>query len=68
MTADRSSERQRRYRARKAAGLMQVTITINDAVVDALVATGRLGEWDEENREAISRAIERMLGMHANDA
>lgn len=47
---------------------MRLTITINDAVVGALIATGRLGEWDEDNREAIAEAIERMLGMPANDA
>ena len=47
---------------------MRVTITVNEAVVDALVATGQLEEWDDQDRAAIGQAIERMLGMRANDA
>lgn len=63
-----SAERQRAFRARKAAGLITIKVTINHDVVDALVATGQLGEWDEADREAIGQAIERMLGARANDA
>lgn len=63
-----SAERQRAFRARKAAGLITIKVRINHDVVDALVATGQLGEWDEADREAIGQAIERMLGARANDA
>ena len=61
------ADRQRRYRARKAAGLFRVSISLDQGVVDALVATGHLEEWDEGNRQAIAAAIERLLGTYAND-
>ena len=63
-----TTDRQRRYRARRAAGLFKVSITINQEVVEAMVAKGWLGEWDDADRAAIGRAIERLLGMPANDA
>jgi hypothetical protein len=58
-----SADRQRRYRQRKAAQLRRVPVTVSQDVVDALVVSGGLRQWDEGDPQAIGRAIELLLGM-----
>lgn len=58
------AERQRRYRLRQLAGIRVVTIEVNDATMDLMMALGWLEEWDQDDRESIAEAVERIVEEH----
>ena len=58
-------ERKRRYRARQAAGRMAVTVEIDSAVLDLLIATEWLGEREAGDRRQVGAAIARVLADSA---
>jgi hypothetical protein len=60
-----ASARQRRYRRRQREGSWPVTIEINAAIVNLLIAAKWLGEPDAADRPKITAAIEAMLAETA---
>jgi hypothetical protein len=57
-----AAARNRAYRARRAAGVALLTIEVPHLeLTDALVEAGFLEGWDAESKEAIERAVERLL-------
>lgn len=57
-----AAHRMRKARQRHANGLAVLHIEVElGALADELVAAGFLQEWDCEDREAIERAVERVL-------
>ena len=59
--AARATVRQRTFRRRQRLGLMAVTVEADSAIVDLLIRLQWLCEADSASKEAIGRAIERML-------
>jgi hypothetical protein len=59
-----SSERVRAYRERQRAGLIQLTIEIDEiALPEKLVEAGLLSPARIDNRDAIIRAVEKLIAM-----
>jgi hypothetical protein len=59
-----SSERVRAYRERRRAGLIQLTIEVDEiALPEKLVEAGLLSPARIDNRDAIIRGIERIVEM-----
>lgn len=56
-----AAERQRRCRARRRASILVKAEMERFGFVEALVETGRLGQWDEDDREAIDDAVTTLL-------
>jgi hypothetical protein len=64
-----AAARNRAYRQRRSAGLMLLTIEVPQfELADALVDAGFLEGWDSESREAIERAVEKLLVAMIADA
>jgi hypothetical protein len=57
----RSTDRQRRYRARLRSGTMPITIDVAAETIAMLVETRWLREADASDKAAIAIAIERLL-------
>lgn len=55
------AEHARRYRERQSAGTKVVKVVADPVVIDRLIERGFLEEWDEQDREAIAKAIEKCL-------
>jgi hypothetical protein len=56
------AERTRLHRQRRRAGVVVLRIAVEiGSVADFLAEAGLLREWDIEDRDAVARAIERML-------
>ncbi len=56
-----AAERQRRYRARRRNAILVRAEMERFGFVEALVEAGRLGQWDEDDREAIDQAVTTIL-------
>ena len=56
-----AAERQRRYRVRRQTAVLLMVEMERFWFVEALIDAGRLGQWDEDNREAVERAVTRLL-------
>jgi len=57
-----AADRMRKARARRRNGVavLQIEVAIGP-LADQLVEAGLLGAWDSEDRDAIKRAVERVL-------
>jgi hypothetical protein len=55
-----AADRYRRYRERRRADKLCVRIELGHDVIDALIEAGRIGAWDENDRDAIAKAVERL--------
>ncbi len=58
-------ERKRRYRQRQAAGRMAVTVEIDGAVLDLLIACEWIGEREAADRRQVGEAVGRLLAASA---
>lgn len=48
-----AAERQKRYRRRRKSG--------DPSIIEALIESGRLGEWDDGDRQKIGRAMSQLI-------
>lgn len=56
------TDRMRRHRARMASGRVILPIEVNlSELGDALVEAGWLEAWDQDDRKAIGRGLERLI-------
>jgi hypothetical protein len=63
-----AAARTRRHRQRQAAGLIVVAVEIDEVrATEVLVAAGLLDPMVDHSREAISRAVERLVELLARD-
>lgn len=60
-----STARVARLRQRRREGVVVLQVAVPAQVIDALVDTGDLEEWDSEDREAQSRAAAAALEQYA---
>lgn len=56
-----SAERQRRLRARRRSGAMRITIDVSPAARAVLSDARWIGEWDEDDRAAVTAALQRLV-------
>lgn len=56
-----AAERQRRFRLRRQTCILIAAELERFGFVEALIEVGRLGQWDEDNRPEIERAVNRLL-------
>jgi len=56
-----STARYRRYRARKRAGTIVISVVVDFDMIDLLVASGFLCQWDAADRAAIQQALQQYL-------
>lgn len=56
-----AAERKRKERALKRAGIIEVLVQIPRETRDVMVETGHLPEWDEDRKEAVQAAAQRLL-------
>ena len=57
-------ERQRRYRARKCAGVHVFQVEVTDETIARLVALGWLGAAEARDRESVTTALENMIDCY----
>ena len=66
-----AANRQKRYRERQRASVAIVSIPVNEAMVEQLIANGHLSPEEAENRQSIGRsivkALARLLGASTGD-
>lgn len=56
-----AADRQRRRRDRKRAGEIAVTVVVSRRARDVLADARWIAEWDEEDRDAVREAVQRLL-------
>lgn len=56
-----ASERQRRRRARKRDGEIVVRLTVKRQTRDVLTEARWLGDWDEDDPDALRRALQMLI-------
>lgn len=56
-----AAERQRRYRENRRRGAMSVTLVVGRPTRDVLVEARWVREWDEDDREAVQRALQMLV-------
>lgn len=59
--AEKVAERQRRRTERKRRGGICVTIEVSRELRDEWIEDGRLGQWDEENREVVGAILQDLI-------
>ncbi len=57
----RATERQRRFRARRRASAVVVSVELSLDAVEELIARGRLHPWADEDKERIGQALSRFV-------
>ena len=57
----KATERQRRYRARRRASAVVVSVELSLDAVEELIARGRLHAWADEDKERIGQALSRFV-------